>query len=40
MKQLLENPWIMAELEAERQHALHLRPITVAMGDLGGGTAH
>eukprot|EP00963_Diacronema_lutheri_P013319 scaffold2631_cov373-Pavlova_lutheri.AAC.9 len=39
-KELLENPWIMAELETERQQALCLRPLIVAMGDLGGGSAH
>jgi len=39
-KELLENPWIMAELETERQQALRLRPLIVAMGDLGGGSAH
>eukprot|EP00963_Diacronema_lutheri_P001566 scaffold102_cov340-Pavlova_lutheri.AAC.23 len=39
-KELLENPWIMAELETERQQALRLRPLIAAMGDLGGGSAH
>eukprot|EP00963_Diacronema_lutheri_P007304 scaffold644_cov357-Pavlova_lutheri.AAC.3 len=39
-KELLENPWIMVELETERQQALRLRPLIVAMGDLVGGSAH
>eukprot|EP00963_Diacronema_lutheri_P006072 scaffold511_cov412-Pavlova_lutheri.AAC.5 len=39
-KELLENPWIMAELETERQQALRLRPLITSMGDLGGGNGH
>jgi len=39
-KMLLENPWIMAELETERQQAFRLRPLIAAMGDLDGGSAH
>eukprot|EP00963_Diacronema_lutheri_P006929 scaffold619_cov368-Pavlova_lutheri.AAC.8 len=39
-QELLENPWIMAELETERQQALRLRPLIAAMGDLGEGSAH
>jgi len=39
-KELLENPWIMAELETERQQALRLRPLIVAMDEMGRGSAH
>ena len=39
-KELLDNPWILAQLETERQQALRLRPLIAAMGDLGEGTAH
>ena len=39
-KEVLDNPWILAELETERQQALRLRPLIAAMGDLGEGTAH
>eukprot|EP00963_Diacronema_lutheri_P001285 scaffold83_cov390-Pavlova_lutheri.AAC.4 len=39
-KDLLENPWIMAELETERREALRLRPLIVVMGALGGGSAN
>ena len=38
--ELLENPWIMAELETERQQALRLQPLLKEMGALGGGTSH
>lgn len=39
-KELLENPWIMAELLTDRQQALLMCPLIAAMGDLGGGSAH
>jgi len=39
-KELPENPWVMAELEKERQQALHLCPLIATIGDLGGGNAH
>eukprot|EP00963_Diacronema_lutheri_P006257 scaffold541_cov335-Pavlova_lutheri.AAC.2 len=39
-KELLENPWVTAELETERHQALPLRPLLAVMGDLGGGSAH
>jgi len=38
-KELLENPWVTAALETERQQALPLRPLLAVMGDLGGGSA-
>ena len=39
-KELLDNPWILVDLETERQQALRLRPPFAAMGDLGEGTVH
>eukprot|EP00963_Diacronema_lutheri_P012411 scaffold1724_cov341-Pavlova_lutheri.AAC.87 len=39
-KELLENPWIMAELLTDRQQALRMCPLIAAMVDLGGGSTH
>ena len=39
-KELLENAWIMADLEMERQQALRLRPLLAAMAGDEGGIGH
>lgn len=39
-KELLENAWIMADLELERQQALRLRPLLAAMAGEEGGVGH
>lgn len=39
-KELLDNPWVMARLETERQPSLRLRLLIVTMGEVGEGIAH